>query len=115
MTRGTSEKYRGKSSAEMGAFLLSFCNVRILNYASKEPIHAAEILERLHGHGCIIAAEIMNRMLLRMVRDGLLKAKTNSARVGPTGRRYALTRQGQKILALTRRRLGSLIEKFDPY
>jgi DNA-binding PadR family transcriptional regulator len=115
MSHRASEKSQGKGFGEIDALLASFCKVRILNYASKEPIHASSILDRLHHHGCTIAVGTLNGMVFRMVRNGWLKTKNNSGHGGLAGPHYTLTKQGQRVLDLTRKHLGSLMEKLKPH
>ncbi|HWW02512.1 MAG TPA: PadR family transcriptional regulator [Candidatus Acidoferrum sp.] len=88
--------------------------VRILHYAGAKPFPSFRILERLRSHGCPIAPATLNRFLLRMDRDGLLKSKG----VPGGGRRhpheYALTAKGREALNLARERLKELVQTLRP-
>jgi DNA-binding PadR family transcriptional regulator len=99
-------KRTGSRAKETAALLLSFCKVRILHYAAAQPVPSSGILERLRSHGCTVAPATLNRILLRMSRNGWLKSKPASAN---THRRtYSLTPKGRAVLDLARKSLKQL-------
>src|SRR5437867_1959287 len=92
------------TTKETAALLFSFCQVRILHYASTSPIQSSLVLERLRNHGCPLTPATLNRLLLRMERNRWLRGKTHPGTRRPTHRAYSLTPQGREALRLARKR-----------
>jgi len=90
-----------------GALLPDFSKVRILHCAAIEPVNHLSLRETLHGQGCSVSASALNRILLRMARNGWLKS---AGRGSPD---YSLTPKGCQALNLYRARLKDLVEVLD--
>jgi DNA-binding PadR family transcriptional regulator len=110
MTKEVSKKDGVGRSKETLGFVLSFCTVRILYYASAGPVSEILVLERLRGHGCPLDEGTVKRMLVRMKRSGWLKSGAGSVGGRRTGRDYSLTSKGRKALDLAREHLKVLVE-----
>lgn len=110
MTKEVSRKGGVGHSKETLGFVLSFCTVRILYYASAGPVSEVQVLERLRGHGCALDEGTVKRMFGRMKRSGWLKSGAGSVGDRRTGRDYSLTSKGRKALEQAREHLKVLVE-----
>src|SRR6516165_9808586 len=101
------KKPAAKSARELHSLISSFTIVRILHYAAQS-ISGDELIDRLHGRGCRIPTETLNRTIRLMARRGWLRTKGIPGGGPPQPLGYALTKQGQKVLDLARRHILSL-------
>ncbi len=68
--KGRFQKNTATAAKEATVLLSSFCKVRLLHYAGVGPIRGPGILDKLRSHGCPMGQRTVNRMLLRMARNG---------------------------------------------
>ena len=103
-------KRAASRAKESSTLLSSFCKVRILHYAAAKPVTSLRILEQLRNHGCSITPATLNRILLRLTRNGWLKVKSPAGPSRRAHRTHSLTPKGRKGLNLSRGWLTDLVE-----
>lgn len=94
-----------QAARELDYITSSFLQVRILHYASTTSATAAAIAERLRPHA---GAANPARILARMTRRGLLKAKGPPVGHARLARQYALTPKGRRLLQTAKKHLRQL-------
>jgi hypothetical protein len=87
--KATPPKPRASRATQTGALLLDFSKVRILHYAAVGPVNHLSLREALRSRGCSLSASTLNRILLRMARNGW---RENAGRGSPD---YSLTPKGR--------------------
>jgi DNA-binding PadR family transcriptional regulator len=88
--------------------LLGFWKVHILHHADEGPVVGQWMLQELRRHEYDVSPGTLYPMLKRMERNGWLRSRVDG-KGGPRARkRYRLTGEGRKVLALIRRQLQEL-------
>lgn len=105
--KATPTNPRARRTRHTTALLLDFSKVRILHYAAIEPAKHLSLHETPRGHGCSPSASTLNRILLRMARNGWLKS---ADRGSPD---YSPTSKGREALNFCRARLKDPAEVLD--
>ena len=89
-------------------FLLAFWKLHILHHAGEEPVVGQWVMRELRRHGYEVSPGTLYPLLARMEERGWLRSKVDR-KGGPKARReYTLTRDGQSVLVLLRRKVEEL-------
>jgi DNA-binding PadR family transcriptional regulator len=98
-------KHPANRAKQTAALLLDFNKVRILHDAASGPVSRLSLTQKLQSHGCSVSLATLERVLLRMVRNGWLASK-KPALGTPTD--YSLTAKGRVVLNAARNHLKTL-------
>ena len=82
--------------SQMRKGLLEYC---ILSIISRQEAYASDILETLKESRLLVVEGTLYPLLTRMKNEGLLAYRWQESTGGPPRKYYALTQQGQDLLA----------------
>ena len=82
--------------SQMRKGLLEYC---ILSIIHKNEVYASDILDMLKQANLVVVEGTVYPLLTRMKNEGLLSYRWQESTGGPPRKYYALTQQGQDLLA----------------
>jgi DNA-binding PadR family transcriptional regulator len=91
-------------------FLLGFIKVHILYHASKEPVYGVWLMDELSRHGYSLSPGTLYPVLHSLEEQGYLRSQREVVE-GKMRRYYAITREGEKALAMARDRVRELVDE----
>ena len=88
--------------------LLALWKIHILHHAGEGPVVGQWMLQELREHGYDVSPGTLYPLLKRMERNGWLRSRVEKDGGLKAPRRYHLTAEGRKVLAVIRRQVREL-------
>lgn len=112
MNVARSGRRQAEDAGELDSITRNLVEIRVLHYTWGGRTSAAEILGRLHQHGCVTTSPSLARILERMSRKGLIQGTSVRTTEDHRHRDWRLTAKGRSALGMAKEQLRQLTAKW---